>query len=565
MYARTEIRKQESKNKRKRRDDDCDQTKAQRLRRYNFILFQYVRSMGGSSSRFDETDWNKADGKCEQTIDNAPPTDRFGIYYLTKLGVNQREYNVTDSDSNLLYRTRVVEGTLAWFDVLGPAGEDDYRLQVQVDLSRRYWVVYHYGVPAFSGQMWDENATERLSYRGGWRKPLFRRACITVTWSRYHAVVDIYESAPPLEQDGKEDEGLTVNEETEKEDDDCNESTGSVVDEDKSAITDSRASTNKEPDRGADDNMIGKPIHEQNVHPNSQSEDLMNASGTEDIVNSQCGSQDVSDATLRDSASLPLHVALQSTVKEAASGPGTCENINCQKLDRTSSLGASIRWVQSKAMETVAPPYRPSNIEEGVITLDNPVLKVQEINSIVGKHQTMLISKEEGRKLKREEFLMEAKLIREAQQGSATGLGDEDDPLDDLWHEYSHHTSESEDDTSRVGNNSASVNADADGLKNLARSDSSGLSSAILNVCSDSCLLLAPSQNELETMTKVTSIDENVDEQPLVGFWSWENSLRVHRMKMHVARGSDLALHVVLAVVTNQLRYERHATVAVAL
>jgi hypothetical protein len=36
-------------------------------------------------------------------------------------------------------------------------------------------------------------------------------------------------------------------------------------------------------------------------------------------------------------------------------------------------------------------------------------------------------------------------------------------------------------------------------------------------------------------------------------------------MKMHLAKSSDLALHVVLAVVTNQLRYERHATVAVAL
>jgi hypothetical protein len=214
-------------------------------------------------------------------------------------------------------------------------------------------------------------------------------------------------------------------------------------------------------------------------------------------------------------------------------------------------------------METVAAPYRPLNWEEGVITLDNPVLKVQEINSIVGKHQTMLIPKEEARKLKREELLMEAKLAREAQQGSATGLGDEDDPLNDLWHEHSSHTSESEDDISGVSNTIASANVD--GSKNLARSDSSGLSSAILNVCSDSCLLMAPSQNGLEPRTKVSFIEKNGDEQPLVGFWSWENSLRVHRMKMHLARRSDLALHVVLAVITNQLRYERHATVAVAL
>ena len=154
--------------------------------------------MGGSSSRFDEIEWDKADGKLtssDQTIDNSNPTDSYGVYYLTKLGVNQRDYNVTDSDSNLLYATRAVEGTLAWFDVRGKE-EDDYRLRVQVDLSRRYWVVYNYGIPAFRGQMWDEVSTEKSACHGGLRKPLFRRACITVTWARYHAVVDLYQPAP---------------------------------------------------------------------------------------------------------------------------------------------------------------------------------------------------------------------------------------------------------------------------------------------------------------------------------------------------------------------------------
>lgn len=53
-----------------------------------------------------------------------------------------------------------------------------------------------------------------------------------------------------------------------------------------------------------------------------------------------------------------------------------------------------------------------------------------------------------------------------------------------------------------------------------------------------------------------------IAEEPLVGFWSWENTMRVHKIKMHVAEGSDLALHVVLAIVTNQLRMERNVIVS---
>jgi hypothetical protein len=30
-------------------------------------------------------------------------------------------------------------------------------------------------------------------------------------------------------------------------------------------------------------------------------------------------------------------------------------------------------------------------------------------------------------------------------------------------------------------------------------------------------------------------------------------------MKMHLAKGSDLSLHIVLAIIVNQVRYERNA------
>merc|ERR1712216_559454 len=51
----------------------------------------------------------------------------------------------------------------------------------------------------------------------------------------------------------------------------------------------------------------------------------------------------------------------------------------------------------------------------------------------------------------------------------------------------------------------------------------------------------------------------NKAQEPLIGYWAWENTLRTHKMKMHVAKNADLALHVVIAIIANQVRYERNA------
>ena len=95
--------------------------------------------MGGATSKFEETDWTLADGKLTvsdidaaasgsgdatastrtgtTTIDGAPPTRQFQVYYLIKKGVNQREFDITDEENNLLYTTKAVAGTIACFDV----------------------------------------------------------------------------------------------------------------------------------------------------------------------------------------------------------------------------------------------------------------------------------------------------------------------------------------------------------------------------------------------------------------------------------------------------------------
>lgn len=76
--------------------------------------------MGGATSKLKENDWEKADGKLrgsEFTVDCAESTKKYAIYYLTKRGVNQREFDVTDEESNLLFTTKQVPGTIACFDV----------------------------------------------------------------------------------------------------------------------------------------------------------------------------------------------------------------------------------------------------------------------------------------------------------------------------------------------------------------------------------------------------------------------------------------------------------------
>lgn len=158
--------------------------------------------MGGAKSKFDACEWEKANGKLQDgdcTLDGTRPTAKYGVFILTKKAVNQREFDVTDAEQNLIYTTRAVPGTIACFDVMGK-GMDDYLLRVNVDLRRRYWSVCRFNVCTFAGQKTDQEATEKLITEIDDNKTLanpllFKKALITVSWSRYLAVAAFY--GPP--------------------------------------------------------------------------------------------------------------------------------------------------------------------------------------------------------------------------------------------------------------------------------------------------------------------------------------------------------------------------------
>jgi hypothetical protein len=197
--------------------------------------------MGGGTSRLDVTDWEAADGGCrpppveEQdedggggevgnvvrpemtvaadtckpfgdarnryTVDGAPPTRHYQTYELQKQTVGQRAFDVVDGDQNVVLTTMPVAGTLAWFDVCGPAslGEYiDYRLRVQAeDHFRRTWIVYRYHEQCWEGQ----RPADPAQFEGKIPEncKLYKSACITVSWSRYVAVSARY--GPPGVQD----------------------------------------------------------------------------------------------------------------------------------------------------------------------------------------------------------------------------------------------------------------------------------------------------------------------------------------------------------------------------
>ena len=145
--------------------------------------------MGGAASRFDETDWTKADGglrEASQTMDGAKPTTNHAILTLQKPNIiNQRDYEIRDDQGILLYTTKAVQGTVKSFDLFGSGGERLFRVTTN-DISRQEWKIYSFAKPAFAGQEPDPEATKQAG------EPLYRKARVLVSWNKHHGDVQLY-------------------------------------------------------------------------------------------------------------------------------------------------------------------------------------------------------------------------------------------------------------------------------------------------------------------------------------------------------------------------------------
>jgi len=188
------------------------------------------------------------------------------------------------------------------------------------------------------------------------------------------------------------------------------------------------------------------------------------------------------------------------------------------------SVGNNNRRQNSNAIHGSRCHHTAMDPLEGVIRLDRPLLLCQEIyNKIVGNHQTSLVSKEKVLELLRQDV---AQHLKDHPNDDETAEDDEEDnPL-----------------------------LSAEELANSIATETSGNCNEVAEISSREV-----GDGTGRSFGDTSEKEEEEKQQPLVGFWHWDNTLRTHRMKLHVAKGADLALHVVLAIIVNQVRYERNA------
>ena len=562
--------------------------------------------MGGGSSRFEETDWENASGKLtsmEETIDGFPPTSKYKVYHINKTAgvINQREYDVTDDESNLLYSTRGIEGRLAWFDVLGP-GIDQYLLRVQVDLSRRYWVIYRFGQPSYPGQFADAAATGLLRQSRGDSQPcLYKKACITVTWSRYHAIVNLYGPPPDDFMDERSKAKVGAVEGEEKKDDipswamvgpeflakDSAKQTTSASPE-KLESPDKATPLDKEKDEveqhldTVNETTLEEPAANEPPIDEPQIDDV--GDGTQDA-----NTNDEIETSTDPDTPRPV-VPLRDFSNPIPEVPEHLRNPNLGPKKRQSKSHKHIKkfskWVKENTTELPPDPL------EGYLQLDKPILKCEEINSFLGQHQTMLVSDKEAKRLEEEELQTAAALGADAhtpdaniKQGTAPTEAGVPAPAEggapaakkkgnDKAFPGMRKIGRWLKKVGEAGSEwAANVEASFDGAahEKLDPSTEKDPRRASLAVGEDKVdsdidnsdqIKRTPSHASLDGLSTSSSKSGKLEDlEPLVGFWNWDNTMRVHKMKMHVAEGSDLALHVVLAIVTNQLRLERNVVV----
>lgn len=235
-----------------------------------------------------------------------------------------------------------------------------------------------------------------------------------------------------------------------------------------------------------------------------------------------------------------------------------------------------------------------SKIEEdplqGVIHLDKPLLLCQEIYTrIIGNHQTSRVSKAKVLTLLRQDMEQHLQDVNENETGVENGspvgvaqvevessalgafgtcevIGNGPSVTAVVVARNSADSPPSVDcEMAAEGDGAASAStteivAEVDGNNSASRSleiPPAKPSELTIAASSDSAPVESKVGQRIASSSGFGTVESK--EQPLVGYWAWENSMRSHKMKMHLAKGADLALHVVLAVLVNQVRYERNA------
>ena len=500
--------------------------------------------MGGATSKLAETDWEKADGCLEHdedTIDRSRPTAVYQSYELIKRSYNQRECDIIDRNKDLLYSTRLVPGTIACFDVLG-RDLDTCVLRVNVDLSRRNWIVYSVGRPIFEGQKHDEDASGKFrsdytEQRVGEGDPptLYWAAYITVSWSRYSIVATHYGAPTPRMILQYKDFSLSQA---------VHASSSDIVSDkldDSPLVQGEDCYDGDNDDEGASPEMargsVGRRLDGHDDQLDLSDPDSQSIAAKQPVGAERTGDMHAS-VSMPELAEIEPHEVGNMSLTHSLSDPSfepRLDHDEWLKAVATESTRHVAEWVKttSQSLHDATKAFMDSNNKprhknhdplEGVVSLDRPLLLCQEIYThFVGNHQTSLITKDRALDLLKQDEEMHIR-DQDHPQSEEPSIEDElrlaQEKLEQL--DASNDTNEKEE--------AGATSDDDDKPENDSTSTCTG-----------------------EEQASPTS------EQPLVGYWLWENTLRTHKMTLRLAKGSDLALHVVLAIIANQVRYERNA------
>ena len=637
--------------------------------------------MGGSVSRFEETNWGQVDGGVmdEKTVDKAPPTPEYHIYELIKRSISrQREFDILDTFKQLKYSTHGVSGTLAWFDVSVPdeaeeepqdevtdedalpgttsdQNEDSKDkqesseekpdveetaeskekeeatgpklkkvLRVQADLTRRTWTIYRYHHPYFEGQ---KPATLSTLKDIEPETQLYKVACVTVR--PYIALVGHF--GPP-----NSDNFLF----------------GHDDDEEEEQLNDKQT---------AQSNSVGS-LHDDlefSAHDEEEEED------DEDDIVGQASKIAQRRRTNSDDVHIDLNNMIQekgenrpkdlSTANSTSTRSTRNRNRSRKKQDAMPKPGAAGTWhdtfnhALTTLGETVlhAQPAVPLTKEEkrqaayeqaleGVIDLSLPLIQCEAVkHKASASHQTSIVSKEKVIQL----LHVDQQQQEANKNGSkdAAAAANSDNPLvqailDEIKKNPPPPTAEAStteaastsEETNETSNTANMVEASirnigkswfgfgktedaAEGLKednggtsgkdgdkpqeseeqeskeaedkneNKEKAEEASESEELPFAVDESegegddMPFAVDSSGEQEKeaeaapATDTTGNDtkgsdgaevkeeEEEKHEPLIAFWMWQNTYSVHKMQMHIAQNSDLALHIALSILINNV------------
>ena len=519
--------------------------------------------MGGTTSKFDKTQWWRSNGELAAPSEEAEywptilpkesPTHQLQIYDIIKTALtSQRDFLVRDGQSTV-YRTATVAGTLAAFDLIQPSDPADYNnedtplLRVTTSSNRRTWIVYAYDTPMFPGQV--PAAGEVVDGHA-----LFKSCCITTSFSRSLAVATRYGPPTKLQdfilEDGSVRDSMTS----------MGDSQGSDFFDQVNNIAQRRREG--EPDAEAAGSTERAPTEQNDNTPKNQKDNA--------LADPWGGFEAETSLDPEPTQGLLAKVAQSTTKFLFENTPSPMSKKERQAKAQMASLEGVVNLDDTAPIMFCQSILKSTHHQTSLITKQD-VLKFWKLDNVYRGHGNL----EEEEEDPSEDPLGKAvayerethPVTQDLSELQTWWLGQYMDGEDKYhffdkkngWFHFRGSVVAKEDGETTPAENELNLNEEATEEQGGATQENK------TDIQEDE-----PKKEETPSRKEETAVygssqgmpDSPKEEdpnrmEPLVAHWEWKNTLRQHKMQMHLSQNSDLALHVVLSVIVNILRYEK--------